>query len=82
MRLDERTPVRRSLRESLTDVHRRIGRPSLTWMKLVEKSVNVDLDLNRSTPDIVLRKLVDLTEDRNKWRRIVRDIMAVTVKYV
>ena len=80
MRLDERTPVRRSLRESLTDVRRKIGRPSLTWMRLIEKdlgSVNINLGLSGSSPDIILRKLVELTEDRNKWRKIVRDIITV-----
>ena len=80
MRLDEGTPVRRSLRESLTDVRRKIGRPSLTWMRLIEKdlgSVNINLELNGSSPDTILRKLVELTEDRNKWRKIVRDIITV-----
>ena len=80
MRLDERTPVRISLEESLTDVRRKIGRPSTTWLKVVEKdleSVNINLELNKSTPGTILRKLVDLTEDRKKWRSTVRDIMAV-----
>ena len=80
MRLDEDTPVRRSLQESLTDVRRKIGRPSLTWIKVIEKDlvlVNVNIELNRSTPGEVLRKLVGLTEDRKKWRRMVKDIMAV-----
>ena len=80
MRLDERTPVRRSLEESLTDVRRKIGRPCLTWIKVVEKdleSVDINLDLNKSTPSETLRKLVNLTADRNKWRKKVRDIMAV-----
>ena len=80
MRLDERTPVRRSLRESLTDVRRKIGRPSLTWMKLIEKdleSVNINLGLSGSSPDDIVRKLVELTEDRKKWRAIERDIMTV-----
>ena len=80
MRLDERTPVRLSLKEALTDVRRKIGRPSATWIKVIEKyleSVNTNLELNKSTPETVLRKLVDLTEDRKKWRRTVRDIIAV-----
>ncbi len=80
MRLDERTPVRRSLEESLTDVRRKIGRPCLTWIKVVEKdleSVDINLELNKSTPGETLGKLVNLTADRNKWRKTVRDIMAV-----
>ena len=80
MRLDEGTPVRRSLREALTDVRRKVGRPCLTWMKVIEKDlakINIDLDVNGSTPDELLEKLVDLTKDRKKWRETVRDIMTV-----
>ena len=80
MRLEEKTPVRQSLRETLTDAKEKIGRPCLTWMKVIEKDlamVNVNLDLNKSTPDIILEKLVNLTKDRENWRKIVRDIMAV-----
>ena len=80
MRLEEETPVRRSLRESLTDVRRKVGRPCLTWIKLIEKDlamINIDLDVNGSSPDELLEKLVNLTADRKKWRETVRDIMAV-----
>ena len=80
MRLNEKTPVRRSLKETLTDIQRKVGRPSLTWMKLVEKdlgSVDINLELNRSTPEEILNKLVELTADRIKWKKIVRGIMAV-----
>ena len=75
MRLDERTPVRLALQESLTEVRRKIGRPSLTWIKLVEKdlrSVNEYLELNDSTPEEIITKLKDLTKDRNKWKNIIR----------
>ena len=80
MRLDEETPVRRSLREALTDVKRKVGRPCLTWIKVIEKDlakIDIDLDVNGSTPDELLQKLVDLTKDRKKWRETVRDIMTV-----
>ena len=80
MRLDEGTPVRRSLAESLTDVKRKVGRPMLTWLKAIEKdlaSVGIEIDVYGETPERTIEKLVELTEDRNKWRGIVRDIMAV-----
>ena len=80
MRLNEKTPVRCSLKETPTDIQRKAGRPSLTWMKLVEKdigSVDINLELNRSTPEEILNKLVELTAGRIKWKKIVRDIMAV-----
>ena len=79
MRLDERTPVRLARQESLTEVRRKIGRPGLTWMKLAEKDLrSVEyLKLNDSTPEEIITKLVDLTKDRAKWNKIVRDIMAV-----
>ena len=69
-----------SAKASLTEVRRKIGRPSLTWMKLVEKdlrSVNEYLELNDSTPEETITKLKDLTKDRDKWKNIIRDIMAV-----
>ena len=80
MRLDEQTPVRHSLQESLSDIQGKVGRPKLKWIKVIEKdlvSVNINLDLNRSTPDNTIRKLVELTNDRKDWRKIIRDIMAV-----
>ena len=80
MRLDEGTPVRKSLLESMTDVKRKVGRPQQTWMKVIEKdlaSVGIDIDVYGKTPERTVQKLVDLTEDRKKWRKIVRDIMAV-----
>ena len=80
IRLDEGTPARRALEESLRGIRRRIGRPRLTWMKLIEKdlsSVDIYLELNKSTAWDIVRKLEDLTFDRKKWRKTVRDIMAV-----
>ena len=48
MRLDERTPVRKALLESLSNVKRKVGRPQLTWMKAIEKDlalVGIDIDM-------------------------------------
>ena len=39
MRLDERTPVRKALLESLSNVKRKVGRPQLTWIKVIEKDL-------------------------------------------
>ena len=80
MRLDEGTPVRKALLESLTDIRRKVGRPQLTWLKAIEKdlaSVGIDIDVYGETPERTVKKLVDLTENRNEWKKIVRDIMAV-----
>ena len=69
MRLDEGTPVRKSLLESMTDVKRKVGRPQQTWMKVIEKdlaSVGIDIDVYGKTPERTAQKLVDLTEDRKK----------------
>ena len=41
------------------------------------RSVNEYLELNDSTPEEIITKLKDLTKDRNKWKNIIRDIMAV-----
>ena len=80
MRLDEGTPVRKSLLESLTDIKRKVGRPQLTWLKAIEKdlaSVGIDIDVYGERPERTVQKLVDLTENRNEWKKIVRDIMVV-----
>ena len=53
MRLDEGTPVRKALLESLTDVKRKVGRPQLTWTKAIEKdlaSIGIDIDVYGETP--------------------------------
>ena len=80
MRLDEGTPVRKAFQESLTDVKRKIGRPALTWTKVIEKdlaSVGIDIDVYGEPPERTVEKLVELTGNRNEWRGIVRDIMVV-----
>ncbi len=80
MRLDEQTPVRLSLTEALSDVHRKVGRPTLTWLKLIQKDldlVNTNLNIDKTTPTEVINRLIKLTENRANWRRMIRDIMAV-----
>ena len=80
MRLDEQTPVRLSLTEALSNVHRKVGRPTLTWLKVIQKDlslVNTNLDLDKSTTAEIIEKLIQLTENRMEWRRMIRDIMAV-----
>ncbi len=70
MRLDEQTPVRLSLTEALSNVHRKVGRPTLIWLKHIQKDlnlVNTNLNIDKTTP----------TENRANWRRMIRDIMAV-----
>ena len=49
-------------------------------MKAIEKdltSIGIDIDVYGDTTEETERKLVDLTEDRKKWKQIVRGIMAV-----
>ena len=36
MRLPEETPARRSQKESLSEIKRKVGRPKLTWIKVIE----------------------------------------------
>ena len=55
---------------------RKVGRTSLTWMKLIEKdlaSVNVD-----NSPEHTINKLIELTEDRSAWKFLIKDIIAVS----
>ena len=80
MRLDKKTPVRLALYESLRPVQRKRGRPCQTWIKIIEKDlalVDIKLNLNNKTPDETIATLEELAEDRRRWRRLVKDIMAV-----
>ena len=81
MRLDSQTPVRLALFESLQTGRRERGRPSLTWIKLIEKDVELtDIKLNlkdKRTPEENITVLEGLAEDRNKWRKLVKDIVTV-----
>ena len=66
MRLPEETPARRSLKESLSEIKKKVGRPKLTWIKVIEKdltSININLNVNTEPPDEIIKKLIELTEE-------------------
>ena len=71
MRLDETTPVRKALYESVRDIKRKIGKPNLTWIKLIEKdlsSINIHLNITKSTAEEIEAKLKEITWNRNEWK--------------
>ena len=79
-RLDETTPVRKALYESVRDNKRKIGKPNLTWIKLIEKdrsSINIHLNITKSTAEEIEGKLKEITWNRNEWNKLTRDIMPV-----
>ena len=78
MRLKEETPARKALFEALKIEKRKVGRPPTTWLKLIEKdleAVNIRLNTNHANPEEIIDILVELTEDRKKWSKMIRDIM-------
>ena len=81
MRLYRQTPVRLALFESLQPGRGNRGRPILTWIKLIEKYIGLkDIKLNlkvKRTQEEKIALLEGLAEDRNKWRKLVKDIMTV-----
>ena len=80
MRLQEKTPVRLALKESISNTRRKFGRPKLTWLNTIKKELslfNIELDLNLNEMQIE-RRLVELTRDRTKWKILIKNIMAVT----
>ena len=89
MRLYRQTPVRLALFESLQPGRGNRGRPILTWIKLIEKYIGLkDIKLNlkdqrtveekyQRTQEEKIALLEGLAEDRNKWRKLVKDIMTV-----
>ena len=67
MRFDELTPVRLSLTEALSNIHRKVGIPTLKWLKLIQKDlnlVNTNLIISNSPATEVNSRLIKLTEDR------------------
>ena len=78
MRLDRHTPVGLALFETVQRGRRKRGRPRLTWMMLIEKDLelgDIKLDLkDKRTPEEKITVLEGLTEDRSKWRIIVKDM--------
>ncbi len=58
----------------------KVGRTTLTWLKLIKKDlnlVNTNLNIDKSTPTEVISNLIKLTEDRVIWGRMTRDVMRV-----
>ena len=77
MRLDETTPVRKALYESVRDTKRKIGKPNLTWIKLTEKdlsSINIHLNITKSTAEEIEAKLKEITWNRNEWNKLTGDM--------
>ncbi len=62
----------------MSDAHRKVGRPTLTWVKLIQKNLaNTYLNIDKSTALEVINELMKLTEDRMIWRGLIRDIVVV-----
>ena len=54
MRLKNHTPTKIALNESLKQTKKEIGRPPLTWIKLIEKDlskVNIKINIETSTAE-------------------------------
>ena len=81
MRLNEQTPVRGSLKEGLTDIKRKVGKPRLTWTKLVEKDLSSSEYISGTEHISTCRNietLVELTETESNGGQLRR----LTAKYV
>ena len=73
MRLHADTPARKSPQEYLRKVKR--GKPKTTWMQTVRQDlvkIRIKLDLSKDAQS--LNRLSELTQDRKKWRGIVRRV--------
>ena len=54
MRLSADTPASQALKESLKEVNIKVGRPKLTWIKVIEKDLeltNFHLNVNKGTTE-------------------------------
>ena len=79
MRLHKNTPARRALNESLQPIKKKVGRPPITWIKLIEKNlaiVNIKLNIDKNTAETTVKTLENLAADRKNWKQVAKDIMA------
>ena len=76
-RLNDNTPARVALREYLKDIPKPVGRPKLTWARLVYNNFQQysGLDLNYNSEKSFFNDLFPICADRKKWRNIVKHIM-------
>ena len=47
------------------------------YINQMPTSININLNVNARTPDEIIKRLIELTEERTIWRKRVRDNMAV-----
>ena len=69
LRLNEETPVRKALEESLKPARHPPGRPKTTWIG----RTNEDLQYIRPDLKINNEALRHLASDREVWRRVIRE---------
>ena len=78
LRLDKDTPAQKALQFFMTPHKRPVGRPPLTWIKLVTQDLtNTITHHNIKTPldPTSLQKLIVLAKDKDGWKReIVRSM--------
>ena len=73
------TLAKKALEESLKKTKKKVGRPPTTWIKLIEKDlslINIQLNIESNPAEETLQVLHEITANRKKWRRIVKDIIA------
>ena len=76
MRRHEKTPIRIALAEALTPTEGKRGRPYHTWLKTVANDLkDSDFAIDTKHPHETLQTLISITQDRKKWRDIVRTLM-------
>ena len=75
MRLTPHTPAKPSLKEALSQPKRKVGKPPMTQIKLVEQDLQpiIQLEFNTNTADTSIQRLE--AEDRNKWKQLIKNIM-------
>ena len=76
MRRNENTPVRIALKEALKPTRGKRGRPAITWLKTIANDLkDSDYAIDLKNPEETLQTLISVTQDRKKWREVVRTLM-------
>ena len=63
-RLDPRTPARKSLKYAIDNYRRKVGRPKLTWISIINKQLK-DLNIN-------LNEVINIAQDKTLWFDVVK----------
>jgi len=84
MRLPKEVPARKALQEALRPSKRPRGKPQSTWLSTIKKDLEEGKIMSKAemkNPEVFLRKLEEITEDRSQWGEASRSAISRRKKF-